>query len=559
MRRILITILCCLMLATAVSAASSVTDLQSSTTVTANGTCEVTVTLQLKLEEAPAQLLFPLPSEARNITVNGGPARTSLSGNVRNVNLSGSVHGAGVYTVTLHYDLPDAVTLNKNEQLILTLQLLSGFAYPIEKMQFSITLPGAAVHRPQFVSTYLQESADSYINCTVDGSVIHGSFKTSLKDHESLTMTLVVPEEQFPQPITKKWSLSADDIVIYSCMAAAFLYWVLTMRALPPRKKRRTQEPEGLTAGQLGCALTRQGVDFTALVISWAQKGYLLIQLDENDRILLHRRMEMGNERSEFEVRAFRALFGKRRTVDGTGSHFSRISRKVSAVTPNIRSFYLPGSGNPRILRLLCTAVAVTGGLSLALAIANDTIWQVLLAVVLIAAGALLSFWILNGAAAVHLRRKQSLYFALAASFLWLLLGVWSAEWGNALLMLLFLWFIGFAQAYGGRRSDTGKQAMSEILGIRRHLSTVSKEELQRILRSNPEYYYALAPYALALGVDKAFARQMAGRKLPQCSYLVTTDDGHLTAREWNQLLRTAASAMDANHQRTLLEKLLGQ
>lgn len=559
MRRILIAVLCCLMLVTAVSAASSVADLQSNTTVTANGTCDVTVTLQLKLEEAPAQLLFPLPAEARNITVNGGPARTSISGSVRNVNLSGSVHGAGVYTVTLHYNLPDAVTLNKNEQLVLTLQLLSGFAYPIEKMQFSITLPGAPEHRPQFVSTYLQESADSYIDCTVDGSVIHGSFKTALKDHESLTMTLVVPEDQFPQPISKKWSLSADDIVIYSCMAAAFLYWILTMRALPPRKKRRTQEPEGLTAGQLGCALTRQGVDFTALVISWAQKGYLLIQLDENDRVLLHRRMEMGNERSEFEVRAFRTLFGKRRTVDGTGSHFSRLSRKISTITPNIRSFYLPGAGNPRILRLLCAAVAVTGGVSLALAIASDTIWQVLLAVVMIAAGALLSFWILHGAAAVHLRRKQSLYFALAASFLWLLLGLWSAEWGNALLMLLFLWFMGFALSYGGRRSDTGKQAMSEILGLRRHLSTVSKEELQQILRSNPEYYYALVPHALALGVDKAFARQMGGRKLPQCSYLVTTDDGHLTAREWNQLLRTAAAAMDANNQRSTLEKLLGK
>ncbi|MBQ2785151.1 MAG: DUF2207 domain-containing protein [Oscillospiraceae bacterium] len=559
MRRILIAVLCCLMLVTAVSAASSVTDLQSNTTVTENGTCEVTVTLQLKLEEVPAKLLFPLPSDARNITVNGGPARTSLSGSVRNVNLSSSIHSAGVYTVTLHYDLPDAVTLNKSEQLILTLQLLSGFAYPIEKMQFSITLPGVPEHRPQFVSTYLQESADSYIDCTVDGSVIHGSFKTSLKDHESLTMTLVVPEDQFPQPISKRWSLSADDIVMYSCMAGTFLYWILTMRALPPRKKRRTQEPEGLTAGHLGCALTRQGVDFTALVISWAQKGYLLIQLDENDRVLLHRRMEMGNERSEFEVRAFRTLFGKRRTVDGTGSHFSRLSRKVSAITPNIRSFYLPGSGNPRILRLLCAAVAVMGGVSLALAIANDTIWQILLAVVLIVAGALLSFWILNGAAAVHLRRKQSLFFALTASFLWLLLGVWSAEWGNALLMLLFLWFMGFAQAYGGRRSDTGKQAMSEILGLRRHLSTVSKEELQQILRSNPEYYYALAPHALELGVDKAFARQMAGRKLPQCSYLVTTEDGHITAKEWNQLLRTAASAMDASNQRSMLEKLLGK
>ena len=269
--------------------------------------------------------------------------------------------------------------------------------------------------------------------------------------------------------------------------------------------------------------------------------------------------MEMGNERSDFEVRAFRTLFGKRKTVDGTGSHFSRLSRKVSALTPNIRSFYLRRSGNPRILRLLSTAVAVSGGVSLALAIANDTVWQVLLAVTLICAGALLAYWIFSGTAAVHLRRKQSLYFALAASFLWLLLGIWSAEWFNIILTLFFLWFMGFAHAYGGRRSDTGKLTMSEILGLRRHLSTVSKEDLQQILRSNPEYYYALAPYALALGVDKAFARQMAGRKLPQCSYLVTADDGHLTAKEWNQLLRTAAKAMDADNQRSMLEKLLGQ
>jgi hypothetical protein len=140
-----------------------------------------------------------------------------------------------------------------------------------------------------------------------------------------------------------------------------------------------------------------------------------------------------------------------------------------------------------------------------------------------------------------------------------MLLGLTSTEWVNALLMLLFLWFMGFAQAYGGRRNETGRLTMSEILGLRRHLATVSKEELQQILRRNPEYYYTLAPYALALGVDKAFARQMAGRKLPQCSYLVTTEDGHLTAKEWNQLLRSAASAMDASNQRSMLEKLLGK
>lgn len=557
MRRFFIALICCILLVTAVSAASSATDLQSNTTVSSDGTCQVTVTLQLKLDENPAQLLFPLPADARNITLNGAPARTSLTGSVRNVNLSGSVHAAGVYTFAIHYSLPDTVTVDKNEQLVLTLHLLSGFAYPIEKLNFSITLPGAPEHRPQFLSTYHQESADSFINYTVDGSVITGSFKTALKDHESLSMTLVVPEEQFPQPISKKWSLSADDIAMYICIAAAVLYWLLTMRALPPRPQRRTQAPEGLTAGQLGCALTRRGVDFTMLVVSWAQMGYLLIQLDDNNRVLLHKRMDMGNERSDFEARAFRTLFGKRRTVDGTGYHFGRLSRKLSQAVPAIRSYYLPGSGNPGILRVLCLGIAVANSISLALGFASDTVWQIFFSLLLMVLGAFLSWLIHDGAASVHLRLRRPMYLGLAGSVIWLLLGIWAGEWLSALLMLFAQWLIGLASAYGGRRGETGRQILSEILGLRRHLGSVSKEELQQILRRNPEYYYQLAPHAMALGMDRAFSRQMASRKLHQCSYLTTGMDGHLTAKEWNQLLRTAVAVMDNSCQRSTLEKLL--
>ncbi len=559
MRRFFIALACCLLLTVCVSAVSTVTELQTNTTVTSDGTCEVSLTLQLKLEEAPDQLLYPLPAQARNITLNGGPARTTLSSGGRSVNLSGSVHSAGTYTFTIQYDLPDAVTTNKKEQLILTLQLLSGFSYPIEKLHFSITLPGAPEHSPQFLSTYHQESADYYIDYTTDGNVIRGSFTTGLKDHESLTMTLVVPEEQFPQPISKKWSLSADDILLYICIALGLVYWLASMRALPPRHIRRTQAPEGMTAGQLGCALTGRGVDFTALVFSWAQMGYVLLQLDDNGRVLLHRRMEMGNERSEFEVRAFRTLFGKRRTVDGSGFHFARLSRKLAGTVPNIRSYYLPGSGNPAFLRAVCLIIALTGSISLALALVSDTIWQILLALVLMAAGTVLSRLIQRGAANVHLRRKHALYTALAGSVLWLALSIAAAEWVYALLVLLSQWFFAFAAAYGGRRTESGRLAMAQILGLRRHLARVPKQELQQILRRNPDYYYALAPYALALGVNKAFARQLDGKKLPQCSYLVTSMDGHLTAREWDQLLRTAAAAMDANQPRTWLERLLGR
>ena len=44
--------------------------------------------LQIHLESGEQNLLFPLPSNAKSITVNGKPARTTHSGDLRNIKLS---------------------------------------------------------------------------------------------------------------------------------------------------------------------------------------------------------------------------------------------------------------------------------------------------------------------------------------------------------------------------------------------------------------------------------------------------------------------------------------
>ena len=87
----------------------------------------------------------------------------------------------------------------------------------------------------------------------------------------------------------------------------------------------------------------------------------------------------------------------------------------------------------------------------------------------------------------------------------------------------------------------------------------VNTGQLQRILQQNPDYYYALAPYAMALGVDRVFAKQFGKQQLPQCTYMTTGMDGHATAREWNQLLREAVAAMDERQQRLVWEKYFGK
>jgi len=557
-RKIVIIILCCLLLATAASAAG-ITEAQSQTVVKQDGSCDVTLTVTLQFDAPVADLKFPLPAAARNITVNGSSARTSQSGTVRNIDLSSLVGGAGTYTMVIRYSLPDAVTADKNGNLTLTLPLLSGFAYPVEEMSFTVTLPGSVEGKPSFSSTYYPEDAETVMAVQVNDKVISGSFLVRLQDHESLTMTLSVTEKMFPQSMAKKWSLDTLDLLMAGAAMLAMAYWLITMRTAFPRKLRRATAPEGITAGEVGCVLSGRGVDLTMMVISWAQMGYLMIQPDDNGRILLHKRMDMGNERRDFEIRYFRSLFGRRRTVDGTGYHYARMRSKAERTVLGAQSYYSRATGNPRIFRGVAALVGVLAGISMAMALVSDTGGQIFLSIffsVLFGAGS----WMIQSAA-IHLRDldKTKTLIGFGCGALWLVAAVLTEEWNVAMFVIPGQFAAGLAACYGGLRSEAGKQAVSELWSLRRFLRSVSQEEVQRILRANPDYFYALAPYALALGVDKAFARQLGKSKLPPCTYLTTGMDGDMTAGEWNKLLRETANSLDALYRRMPIDRLLGK
>ena len=559
MRRFWILFLCVALLAMPVSAFSGVTSAQNQTVVDSDGSCEVTLTVTLQLDGAVSGLVFPLPGRARDITVNGSSAKSAHTGTTRNVELSDFVSGAGTYTLVFRYSLPDAVTADAKDKLTLTLELLSGFDYPIETLSFSITLPGEPESKPVFTSIYYQETVDSLMTLSVTDNMISGAINQRLQDHETLTMTLSVTEEMFPQSMSKRWSMDSVDLIMIGCGILAILYWLIALRTTPPRRTRRTAPPEGITAGELGCHLTGRGVDFTMMVVSWAQMGYILIQPDDNGRVLLHKRMDMGNERSDFENRCFRNLFGKRKMVDGTGYHYARLCRKAMRSRPGVQEDFLRASGNPMVFRVLAAAIGTFSGISLAMAFATDTGWRTVLSILLGALGSVAAWLIQSVAMTLHDRDKTNLWLGLGAAAIWYFLSSLAGEWNVALCVIPAQLLAGLAAAYGGRRSDIGKQTMSDILGLRRYLRTVPKEEIRRILKANPHYYYDMAPYALALDADRAFVRQLGNAKLPECAWLTTGMDGHLSAREWNQLLRDTVNSLDSLHKRLPIDKLLGK
>jgi len=559
LRRFFILFLCCISMVFSVSAASGVTAAQSQTTVASNGTCQVALNVTVNIDSPVSGLTFPLPENAKSITVNGAFASSSRGDGARNVKLSGIVSAAGVYTLSFHYSLPDSIVADEQGNLILTLELLSGFSYPVEKLDFTVTLPGPITASPSFSSTYYQDTVDTMMLVSVQDGTVTGSVPGGLKDSEKLTMMLPVEPEMFPQSAAKVWSMDTVDMLMIIFAGFALLYWILTLRCLPPRAVRTPTPPDGFSPGELGCQLTGAGVDFTMMVVHWAQMGYLLIQVEKNGRILLHKRMDMGNERSDFEIKYFRKLFGQRQTVDGTGFHYANLCRKANVHAPGIGINFQRKSGNVLFFRGICAVIGALSGVSLATAFADNIVLRVLLALILGLLGLVAAWQMQSACKCIHTREKLPLWIGLSCSGLWLLLSILAGEWNVAAFVIPAQFLAGLAAAYGGRRSEIGRQNMSEILGLRRYLKRAPKNELQTIMHNNPDFFYQTAPWALALGVDRAFADRFGKSRLPQCSYLTTGADGHLTAREWAKLLRDTADALDAQQKRLPLDKLLGK
>lgn len=544
-----------------VSADSSASSYDFRATVESSGVAQVTVLLNLHLESPQEDLSFPVPANAYDIRVNGTKPSTSRRGETLLLDLD-RILGAvtGDFTLSITYSLPDVVDEAELEgMLLLNVPILCGFSLPIDSASFAVVLPQAPGGRPTLTSTYYQTRIEEHLALDIQENQIQGRISTRILGSDWLTMTLQVHEDMFPQKRRPVWNMDSSDLAMIGFSLAAVIFWLVFLRCLPPRAIRRTTGPDSTTAGDIGAALTQTQPDLSMLVMQWAQLGYILIQLDDGGRVLLHKRMNMGNERSQHEVRIFRSLFGAKSMIDGTGSRYAVLNRKVAMGKPGVHGLFRRESGNPLVFRILMAIVGLFGGISVGAAMGDGTALKDLLSVLLGIFGLGSAWLIQEGCKYLHLRNKTLVWVSLGLWGIWILLGHLALEPIVATCVFTGQLLAGLAAAYGGRRTELGKQTSAQILGLRRFMKTATREELQQILAANPEYFHTLAPYALAMGVDQKFARRFGSLRMPPCPYLTTGRDGHMTALEWSQLLRSAVGILDEGRMRLLLEQLLGK
>lgn len=554
MRRIcLVALIFILMLGLSLSAQAAVgaSGCRIDALLASDGSCQVTVSANILLTDTDG-VYFPVPGNARGISLNGSGVSTRPSGEFLLVDL-GRFKGG---TMVLRYTVPNTVAYNEKDRPQMTLPLLCGFSYPMDGVDFTVTLPEQAAYKPHFYSGYHQQGLEELVS-EVNGNQIIGYLHSTLKDQETLYVTMELTEASFPRSTVEPWAAGLEDTIAFLFMGLALVYWLIFLRALPHIRKKTPLPPLGSTAGELRCALTGQGADLTMMVFSWAQMGYIRIQLQRNGRVILHKRMEMGNERGSFESKVFRTLFEKGPTVDGSSLRYARLCRKVAASRGSLTELFRKTSGNVLIFRALAAIAGIFGGASIAIGLAGDALLAFLIILLMSVAGGIGAWVMHDWVQGLHLRGRFQLVLGLGVAALWLIFGAMAGEFGMAAGMVAFQLASGLAWAYGGRRTPTGRQATAQVLGLRAYLARIPQEDLDRIHRTEPDYFFTMMPYALALGVEGAFARQFGKGRIAPCPWLDYNAGGLMTPLEWSREMRRAAGNLDERQKRLPWERLM--
>lgn len=519
--------------------------------VAEDGSCQVSLTLTLRMEQTDRTMRYPIPGNAQNVTLNGNPVGTYQSAGVQQVDLSGVIlSGSQQLTFTLQYTITNVVSENEVQ-----LPLLSGFQLPVNYMDFTVRLPGDIQGKPAFTSTYHQSSIEEDLSWNYAGDTITGRSINQIKDYETLYLLIPVESGMFTISNTNIFNTDAHKIGMWICSILALIYWLVFLRVFPPKLQRSTQPPQGHTAGSLGSILTLEGADLSLMVLSWAQMGYVILEAKKNHKILIHYGMGMGNERSDFEQRIYQKLFGKSSVVDTGSLHYATLCKTVAAQAGPARGMVHRHSGNVMIFRLLVDLFGLFAGMFVGLSLPTSGFWQVFLTILFCAGGFLCAWGIQRCAQALLLWQPDQLRSSIACLVLWFALCLIANVFSFGLLTVFLFLFFSLLGTYGGRRTEEGKRTMEQVLSLRKHLRTIDRDAVHHIQSQDPEFFHNMLPYAVALGVDKSFARRFHKEKLPDCPYIVGITGGR-TAGEYSTLFRQILISMNARYRQLSAEQV---
>ena len=352
------------------------------------------------------------------------------------------------------------------------------------------------------------------------GSVAAGMVNEIMRDNDTLTMTLTLPEGYFAGRYGESKLSPVMTVMIFLLLAGVVAYWYTTMRNPALRVHARTLPPDGVNPGDIPYLLAGGDADFNMLVSHWAVLGYLSFYVSKSGHVMLRRRMSMGNERRTFERRLFDLLFGGGDMVDGASIRYKKVGEKAMQVIPRYWSkrLYEKRSGSPFLARVLCALAAAMSSVVAMDAVAPQKLHGLFMFVSFIA-GFAMCWMIFRACGAYYLNDWIGTGVGIGCGLLLLIVGGVGGATVTMLPCVAVSAFIGWQTIHGGLRRPYGDEVIAQTLGFRRFLYNSADHHLMQMLRRDPQYFYKILPYAEAMGQGRQFVAQFHDCQLEPCQW----------------------------------------
>lgn len=504
---------------TALEGETSILTMEVTATVDEAGRVGVTQKLEMNIVGDVDELRFSFPENAKKRQIIGRRTKSERENGIRYLTVSARDGFASRETFELYYTLSGVVSEGEESQ-ILTLPLLSLQDYRIGKFTFAVAMPEVFSTIPRFTGGYYNQLVEDIMTVRVEDIWVVGVMKEIVRDNDSLTMTLVVPEGYFvgnhgdssmPQVLT--W-------IVLALLVAAIIYWLRTLRNPALRVRTRSLPPDGVNPGDLPFLISGGDADFNMLVSHWAVLGYLSIYVNKAGHVILRRRMDMGNERRKFERKLFDLLFADSDICDGASVRYKRVGEKAMQVVRKYWSkrLYVKHSGSPVLVRGLCWLAC-----ALACIVAMDAVAPVkghgfflLLALI---AGAAMGIMLSRAWGTYYMNDAIQTGTGAACGVFMLILGIVGEASLAMIPAIAVTVFLGQQTCHGGMRCTYGDEVVSQTMGFRRFLLHVSEHHVLQMQVRDPQYFYKLLPYAEAMGIGRKFVNLFHDCRLEPCQW----------------------------------------
>ncbi|MBR3693764.1 MAG: DUF2207 domain-containing protein [Erysipelotrichales bacterium] len=378
----------------------------------------------------------------------------------------------------------------------------------------------------------------------IQNTTITANILQPLHKQTNVYIDIPLSYDYFDYPTPFNWTWFILIACVLGSIATIVVYFLYGKDGLVTKSKE-VHIPEELTCAAVGYIIDghTSKEEVVALLIQWANQGYIQICEIEQRGPSICKLKEMSEDRRPYERNFFYALFKDRDNIylDQVEDHFYQ---HIDQVCKDVTKYYstkedlvfYKSSLRFQVLTLFLSILPMLVGSIFTLYYYR--LYQIQLALLggfLLCLPGMIGIIILYYAiiARYALSRKTYhkrliisgvllLIMAVIYRFLYITLsGNIMIYYATLITTVILVWSALFMD----KRTPKGNELLGKILGFKEFIETASKSELEELTLQDPQYFYKVLPYADILGVRDIWAKKFMDIHVEHAAWYVSNKE----------------------------------